>query len=460
MNDPAGLVHHDGNYHLFYQRDPHDVFVADVRWGHAVSADLLHWEDRQEAIAADPVLGVPFTGSAVVDDSGLLCAPGVACLVAVHTHAFGDDGQQKQSVSFSSDDGLTFASYTGNPVIGPISEADFRDPNVRWDAGRGRWRMTVGARDRVLFYASPDLVTWTLTGSFTPTGAPSGVFECPDLLELPGADGVARWVLKVDVNPGLLQAGPSVYWVGSFDGSTFTPDTPGEGLRVDGPDFYAAQSFSDTAGADTVWLGWTSAWSYASATPTVGWRGGQSLPRSVEVRDTPDGPRLAQTPVGLDVAGATCSLVDEAELTLDGATPLRDDVGEAYVLRATLLPDDAAVVGFDVHAADGERTRLGYDRTKGVLFLDRTQSGDVDFAPGFAGRTEVHVELPPNGLDVVVIVDRNTVEVFAAEGLAVITASVYPKVAVHGLVAFAEGGVGRARGLRVRSLVRTVRSGE
>lgn len=458
MNDPAGLVWLDDTFHLFYQRDPHDVFVADTRWGHATSLDLLGWGDQPEALVADPVLGVPFTGSAVVDDSGQLCAPGKECLVLIFTHALGEDGAQKQSVAWSEDGAQTFTPYPGNPVLPPIDAADFRDPNVRWHPDLSRWVMTVGVRDAVRFYTSQDLRTWTQTGAFTPAGVTPGAYECPDLFSLPAPDGTARWVLKLDVNPGLLQAGPSRYWVGDFDGARFVPQTEADGLWADGPDLYAAQTFANVSDGRTIWLGWMSAWSYANATPTDGYRGQQSAPRELSLVDTTDGLRVAQRPAReLEHAADPCPLLQREQVDVDDLTALLTDTGPAYRLTATVAPGPQGIAGFELVRGTNERTVVGFDAERGVIFLDRSASGAVDFSSAFAGRFEQPVLDAGASVRLTVLVDRTSVEVFADDGVAVISASIYPTEAVHGLAAFAERGPATLKDLTVQAMGRSLR---
>ncbi len=444
MNDPAGLSYFKGEYHLFYQHDPSGLFTGDVRWGHAASPDLSRWEDRPEALGRDATLGVPFTGSAIVDDQQALCDDD--CLVAVFTHALGAGGQQ-QSVATSSD-GDVFSLYEGNPVIPSIGEDDFRDPKVRWYAPTGRWVMVVGAMGRALFYDSPDLVSWRLTGSFGPNAAPIGAWECPDLFPLTGPDGVERWVLKTDVAPGFLQAGPSRYWVGDFDGEQFTPETSGPGLRFDGPDLYAAQSFSGVPDGRSVWVGWMNAWSYAMTAPTDGWRGAQSAPRVLGLAASEDGWVLTQRPI--DALEPTC-LTHDGDVEVDGEAPILADAGVAYRLDVTLEPGDAEVVGLSLMVGTGS-VRVGWDAAAGAVFLDRTSVENADFHPQFASRTEAPVGLDGGRLALTILVDRTSVEVFAGDGRAVITATAYPDEGSRGLAAFSEGGAAALRGLRVGPL--------
>lgn len=462
MNDPAGLSFLAGEYHLFYQRDPNEVFLADVRWGHAVSPDLVHWSDLPDALAPDATLGVPFTGSAVVDHGNTsgLCGGEQDCLVALFTHANGAAGAQQQSVAVSTDRGRTFAAYDKNPVIGEIGEPDFRDPAVRWHAATSRWVMAVGAKDRVLFYTSPNLLVWTSSGEFgLPSGAPKGAVECPALFPLPAPDGDEVWVLALGVTPGLLQAAPTRYWIGSFDGEKFTAASRPEGLAFDGPDFYAAQVFANVPGGRTLWLGWMSQWSYAMMTPTDGYRGAQSVPRELSIVATPGGMRLAQKPVvELAALESACPRLEADALTVDGVLPLLTEAGDAFVLRASLAPSATGRLGFNLMAGVNEETTVGYDADTGVVFLDRTSSGDITFSPDFAGRYEVAIAPVAGRVALTIYVDRTSVEVFAGDGSAVITASIYPIEVAHGLSAFSEGGTGVLHAVEVRALERSIRA--
>src|SRR4051812_2186555 len=242
MNDPNGLVYYRGEYHLFFQYNPEGDTWGNMSWGHAVSTDLVHWQQLPLAISHDDNEAI-FSGSAVVDyanTSGFGTRKNPA-MVAIYTSAF-RDGRQAQSLAYSTDRGRTWTKYAGNPVL-DIGSHEFRDPKVQWYAPTRSWLMTVSlsAEHKVRFYSSKDLKSWSLLSEFGPAGAVGGVWECPDLFPLP-VDGSSRrkWVLVVNINPGGIAGGSAAqYFVGDFDGTRFTPDdngsyTPPPGAVVQG----------------------------------------------------------------------------------------------------------------------------------------------------------------------------------------------------------------------------------
>ncbi|MFF5362045.1 GH32 C-terminal domain-containing protein [Streptomyces scabiei] len=244
MNDPNGLVYYKGEYHLFYQYNPSGNGWGDMSWGHAVSKDLVHWEELPLALSHDDKEMV-FSGSAVVDENnttgfGTKKNPP---MVAIYTRHDKSTGIQSQALAYSTDLGRTWTRYRGNPVI-DIGSKDFRDPKVQWYAPTQSWLMTVSlsAEHKVRFYSSKNLKDWTRLSDFGPAGATGGVWECPDLFPLPvdGDKGNTKWVLVVNINPGGIAGGSAAqYFIGDFDGTKFTAEddgtsTPPAGTVVQG----------------------------------------------------------------------------------------------------------------------------------------------------------------------------------------------------------------------------------
>lgn len=229
MNDPNGLVYYKGEYHLFFQHNPFGNTWGHMSWGHAVSRDLVHWKQLPLAIPEQGDEAV-FSGSAVVDvgnTSGLGTEQDPP-MVAIYTAA--KPGSQAQSLAYSTDRGRTWKRYAGNPVL-DIGSGEFRDPKVFWYAPGKRWVMSVShaVEHRISFYSSPDLEHWSHLSDFGPQAATGGAWECPDLFPL-RVEGTKRtkWVLVVNINPGGIAGGSGAqYFVGDFDGTTFTPDQDG-----------------------------------------------------------------------------------------------------------------------------------------------------------------------------------------------------------------------------------------
>lgn len=289
-NDPNGLVYYEGSYHLFYQYHPYSNKWGPMHWGHAISEDLIHWQHAPIALFPDEH-GAIFSGCCVVDwnnSSGLF--KDSHGLVAIFTHAdiHPETGQprQRQSLAYSSDKGQTWQKYNGNPVLAENDLIDFRDPKVFWHAQSKRWIMAIVAGDHVRFYASDNLREWSLTGKFgREEGSHDGVWECPDLFQLPADDtGRSKWVLIISIgdNPNCPEGSRTQYFIGEFDGKTFINDNPSDHiLWLDyGRDNYAGVTWSDIPEQDgrRVIIGWMSNWKYANETPTYSWRGAMTLP--------------------------------------------------------------------------------------------------------------------------------------------------------------------------------------
>ncbi|MDX3747912.1 GH32 C-terminal domain-containing protein [Streptomyces sp. AK08-02] len=273
MNDPNGLVYYKGEYHLFYQYNPGGNSWGDMSWGHAVSKDLVHWEELPLALSHDDEEMV-FSGSAVVDwnnTTGFGTKKNPP-MVAIYTSAYKNGGKQAQSLAYSTDRGRTWTKYQGNPVI-DIGSTNFRDPKVQWYAPTKSWLMTVSlsAEHKVRFYSSKNLKDWKLQSEFGPAGATGGVWECPDLfpLAVDGDKKNIKWVLVVNINPGGIAGGSgSQYFVGDFDGKKFTADDKGTYTPPTGT---VVQDFEGTDFGS--WTTTGTAFGQGPSTGAVDWQG-------------------------------------------------------------------------------------------------------------------------------------------------------------------------------------------
>jgi len=225
---------------------------------------------------------------------------------------------------------------------------------------------------RVLFYASPDLKRWTEAGAFGPAGAIGGDYECPDLVTVPVEGGGERWVLFVSVNPGAPQGGGAVqYFVGTFDGSRFTPDDAATRLADFGKDFYALQTFADAPAGRPVAMAWASNWQYGNDLPTGPWRDVMSLPRLLSLRRAADGWRLLQgfAPLG-PVRGAAIPMErtadDPGRLARASLPP-----GGAIEVRTRLVLEPGAIAVLRWTNGAGEVLEVGFDQAAAQVFVDR-----------------------------------------------------------------------------------------
>jgi sucrose-6-phosphate hydrolase SacC (GH32 family) len=437
MNDPNGLVWADGVFHLCYQHHPDDLLWGPMHWGHATSTDLFSWEHRPIVLRPDH-LGTAFSGSAVVDHDGV-AGFGTGALVAFYTH-FGEETPQSQGVAASTDGGETWTPYDANPVLSaPEGLLDFRDPKVFWHPD-GHWVMVLVGGDEAIFHRSEDLLHWTECGRFgRGYGAHGGVWETPDLFELEvEGTGESRWVLVVSVLGGGPAGGSGTQWfLGDFDGATFTPHDAPEVVRwVDhGADFYAPQSWSGVPDGRRIWLAWMSNWDYARTTPASTWRGAMTLPREVRLRRDDDGVVLVQAPVR-ELDGRRRVVAEHRGLVLAPDAPWRcDPAPEAYDLRLRRDPAADGAVEVVVHAGAGEATRVRWDPAGGSLRVTRP----VEALAG-AGAVQ-EVALPATEVDELrIVVDTCSVEVFAAGGAVVLTDQVFPAPGDRGLAVRAVDG--------------------
>ncbi len=316
LNDPNGLVYYKGTYHLFFQHNPKGNTWGNMSWGHATSKDLVHWTEQPIAIpqtfndAGESIEDI-FSGSVVVDKDntsgfGTKAKP---AMVAAYTSAYTDKhptlaGRQAQSLAYSTDEGKTWTKYAENPVL-DINSREFRDPKVFWYAPAKQWRMVVvrALEHKVAIYGSSDLKKWDELSQFGPSGAVGGAWECPDLFPL-AVDGDplnVKWVMVVNLNPGGIAGGSAgQYFVGDFDGTTFTSDDPASYTPPEGT---VMQDFEDAS-----YGSWSTTGEAFGEGPATG-----DLPGQAGVANFL-GDRLANSFVGSDASRGTLT---SPEFTID-----------------------------------------------------------------------------------------------------------------------------------------------
>lgn len=459
VNDPNGMVYYEGEYHLFYQYYPYSTVWGPMHWGHAVSTDMVHWEHLPVALYPDK-LGMIFSGSAVVDKnntSGLKNGEEDP-LIAIYTYhdmvgeKAGRSDYQTQGIAYSNDKGRTWTKYADNPVIKNPGMRDFRDPKVTWHEASKQWVMVIAAGDFIQFYNSPNLTEWKLASEFGKGhGNHGGVWECPDIfpLQVDGNSNHQKWVLIVNIGSGGLQGGSGTqYFIGDFDGKTFTNDNnPNQALYADfGKDNYAGVTWSDIPAEDgrRLFIGWMSNWQYANDVPTHPWRNGMTLPRQLSLKSTPGGIRLYSTPVKeleklrTQTKELTAQSLSNKEINIssDGIDASQSELALTFDMSKT----DAESFGVKLSNSKGEVVRFAYEQGSGIFVFDRILSGKVEFSNEFRRLQFIPRVLDDNLLTLRIFTDKCSMEVFADDGHTVITNLFFPTEDYNQISLYADQG--------------------
>ncbi len=433
MNDPNGMVFHNGTYHLFFQYYPDSTVWGPMHWGHATSKDLVHWTEEKIALYPDS-LGYIFSGSAVVDKNNTsgFGKDGTIPLIAIFTYhnakaeKEGKDNYQTQGLAYSLDEGKTWTKYDKNPVLHNPGIKDFRDPKVMWYEAGKKWIMTLATKDRISFYSSTDLKNWVKESEFGETlGAHGGVWECPDLFPM-NYNSDTVWVLLVSTNPGGPNGGSATqYFTGYFDGKKFTPDQSDIRWMDYGPDNYAGVTWSNV-GDRKLCLGWMSNWQYANLVPTAPWRSAMTVPRDLGIRKVGNKFMLNSKPA------AELDILNEKEIKLFGIDASKFDLsaqtgkltGPARIkFNAKKIKSFAITFSNDL----GEKLVLGFDKTTGQYFIDRSTSGKIDFEKGFGVKHTAPQITQSDSMEMELIIDNASIEMFADGGLSVMSAIFFPR---------------------------------
>ncbi|MEO1261693.1 MAG: glycoside hydrolase family 32 protein [Bacteroidota bacterium] len=448
MNDPNGLIFLNGKYHLFFQYNPHGNQWGNISWGHAVSEDLVHWKEWPVAIPAEK--NMVFSGTAVLDENNT-AGFGEGALVAVYTSFEYEEKKgelnciaQHQSIAYSHDEGLTFTKYKDNPVL-DMRARDFRDPKVFWHEPTQKWIMLVCLSDqfKIVFYNSPDLITWNKKSEFGPRGNTSELWECPDLFPLKiRGEGNCKWVLTVSCGSPFAGYIGMQYFIGDFDGSEFTADDLVYPCYLEhGKDFYAGITFNNIPSLDdAIMIGWVSNHIYAKYLPTYPWRGAMSIPRKLFLQKNKSGKlKLYQTPFE--------SLIQlRKNESINFPKKLTDDVFSvpinyfSFEFLIELNIESAIKTGLKITDSKNGVILIFYNTKQEVFSFDRRRSGEIDFFEGFKSKENIPLKLNDSSLKLRLFADQSIMEIFINDGELTITQRVFPTSGGFILSLFADDG--------------------
>lgn len=430
MNDPNGMFYKNGVYHLYFQYNPYGSVWGNMHWGHSTSTDLMHWKFEGCAIVPD-AWGAIFSGSCVVDHENT-AGFGKEAVVAFYTSAkstpWGDI--QMQSMAYSLDNGKTFTKYEGNPIL-TSSEKDFRDPKVFWYAPGKHWVMILAVGQHMEIYSSVNLKEWKKESEFgAMQGAHGGVWECPDLVEIP-VEGTRekKWVLICNLNPGGPFGGSAAqYFVGSFDGKKFVNESPTQTKWMDwGKDNYATVTWNNAPDGRCIALGWMSNWQYANNVPTRQYRSANTLARDLTLYREGQELYLKSTPSvevkkarGKKVSIPSFKVSEKHEMV-----NLFEEKQGAYEVEIVIQNAGASKIAFCLLNDKGEKVSMYYDLNRKQFVMDRSESGTVDFSKDFPAVTVAPVNVDKE-LTLRLFVDRSSIEAFGEDGKFVMTNLVFP----------------------------------
>ena len=340
MNDPNGLLYLDGVYHLFFQHNPAEPAWENMHWGHAVSRDLIHWEELSPALCPDDD-GTMFSGSAIVDrENRTGLKEGEEDVILLYYTCAGDTSVRSakkkftQCLAYSTDGGMTFQKYAKNPVVRHI-KADNRDPKVVWCEELDAYLMAIYlSGHEYALLTSKNLLDWEQIQRIKLDRDA----ECPDIypITVENAPSKRRWILS---------GASHRYLVGSFERGQFKPVQRALSLST-GRSSYAAQIFSTDSEAERIQIAWDRDTTFGSA-PLAGQMG---FPVSLSLVEDGDGFFLCARPhEAIDTVCRDERILHEAEITEESplVVPLEES---AYELILSYDPekvkDDLTVTVF------------------------------------------------------------------------------------------------------------------
>ncbi len=394
LNDPNGLVFFKGQYHMYYQSNPHSNVNGHMSWGHCVSSDLIHWEEREFVLHPDK-LGDIWSGSAYADEtnkSGLFKTNEGGIIAAYSTET------QHIGLAYS-EDGNVFTKFSDcTPVIENPNVKDFRDPCIFYSEQIGKWIMVI-AGGLVRIYSSNDLRNWDCESVFDFNT------ECPSLFTMK-CEGKEKWVL--------FRAGRG-FIVGNFDGKTFTQETSQTFIN-EGPDAYAGIPFANTKDRRII-VNWFSSWK--GLEPVGNWNGCMTLPFEIELVKINGKYRLRQTPVKEYECLKGDVIYSKNNIMLKDID-LKDIESNCFELFFEVDKNNLRDFQIEFFIGENHKTVLKYNSKKYTFTLDRSNGPyENEYLSSFSVfefQIDEH-SFENNKLNIKILADVCNAEIFINNGL-------------------------------------------
>ena len=421
MNDPNGLVYYDGEYHLFYQHNPNGLDWGYMHWGHAVSTDLVHWEYLPIALTPDnnseeKEYATAWSGCGLVDNDNV-CGfqkDSVKTILLFYTSY-----QCGQRLAYSTDKGRTWKKYEKNPIIQFDELDDARDPKVFWHDASKKFVMVLyrkpEGRDSqrgISIYTSTNLFDWNFTSHIP------GFYECPELVELP----VNR---RQDEKKWVLFDGDGSYVIGSFDGENFSPESAKQKSDF-GKNYYATQTWSNIPESDGRII--QIAWMKGGEFPGMPFSGQMSFPCELSLEKFKEGISLVRNPV---------KEIESLHVKQESWIQKNVIPGLNKNLVSKIKGDCLHIKGtFDIKTSDNFGFLLRNDKSNQGAEVSFNTKKNILICLG----QQAVVEPIGGKLQLEILLDRSSVEVFANGGKVVLSSCFNPIEGAENVILFTSGG--------------------
>ena len=437
-SDPNGFAFYEGKWHLFYQWCPWGAVHGLKYWYHAVSADLMSWEN----------CGVGIWPDTFFDNKGCHSGSAIASgddLYFFYTGNHRDENWVRTpftcAARMNADGKL---EKLEKPLFGPRDDyaEHQRDPKIIYVPEKKKYFIFIGAqtldkKGTALIYESPDLLSgWQFAGQLNVSGYEDfgGMWECPCIVRISGKD-VLIFSPQYTTLPGRGNStNHNVYLIGrmDYDTLTFTPESDFQYLDY-GFDFYAAQCCANVEDPDkAILVSWIGLPDNHYPTEEEDWEGSLTLPRELRIRDG----RLVQTPV------SSIFSFREAELDPDlqpaGADDgAQEDTGRLLVSGAQLpraceleavFQDGSADLNLFTRKDGSGGFTIHYDAAARLMTVSRTGmekrfNENVFETISFSPETDLK--------KISAFIDSCSVELFINDGEKTFTSHIYPTAEEH-----------------------------
>lgn len=433
LNDPNGLLYYKGEYHMYFQHNPYSVNWGNMSWGHAVSKDLIHWEEKPVVLFPNEQ-GLCYSGAAFIDRRNQLGLKTGAEEVIVAFYLRTAIGL---AYAYSNDGGNSFTEYDGNPVL-THKGARLDTPRPLWYEPTQRWVAPTydffinneGKKLRCVgFYSSENLIDWTYESRVEQDKWGDELCGCVDFFQLPidGDPKNKKWVMiMIDGS----------YIIGTFDGKTFfnkdgNPASTQDRIKslVVDRNYYATMTWHNMPDDRRVQITWMKR---RKPFPGMPYGEQMSLPSEMTLHSSPEGPRLRMNPIR-EFETLRTNTLDLKDVVLDEQTnPLNNAFGELFELEVAFAPAKGSITTFDMRGIV-----VSYDADQQLLTCGpaKTKLAPID-----------------GNIQLDIILDRTGIEVYGNDGRVYIPVIQAPKQDNKRLKASCSGGKTVLSTLRLHEL--------